>query len=278
MDTTAAVDAYIAQAQARYLSPKTVESYRWGLSYISAPCLPDSPEHIEEILARAGRRLAKESLYDLWRCLRTFHRWAGVRYGIPDPTVHVAAPRRAALLPRALSPAHVQALLGSCRGQRDRLLILVPLDTGLRLSEVAAMRQDSVNSTVRVIGKGNKARHVPISPGLAKELRGIGDLAYVWTTGKGTPMSADGLKTAYRRVFKRAAVRGGPHSLRHTFATEYLRGGGDIYRLSRILGHSTTRVTERYLHLIVDDLLEEHSRISPALPYLATGDTPPRLP
>ena len=64
-------------------------------------------------------------------------------------------------------------------------------------------------------------------------------------------MSVFGIKSVYRRIFALAGVRGSPHSIRHTFATEYLRAGGDLYRLSRILGHSNTRITERYIHLEV---------------------------
>ena len=268
METAVAVAAFITQAQARLLSPKTIDSYRWGLSRLKTERLPISPEEIEGILAEASQQLAPESLHDLWRYLRMFHRWAAVRFGIPDPTVHVAAPRRANHLPRDLSPAQVQALLDACNSQRSRLLVLVPLDTGLRLSEVAAMRKDDLGEAIRVSGKGSKVRYVPISPRLVDELCDIGDQRYIWTVETGKPLSAGGVKTAYKRIFARAGVRGGAHSLRHTFATEYLRAGGDLYRLSRIMGHSTTRVTERYLHLVVDDLIQEHRLISPAMRYL----------
>ena len=271
METSSAVTAFLAQAQARGLSHKTIDAYSWALRQITSETLPTEPAQVETILAQAIPRLASESLYDLWRVLRTFHRWARIRFDIPDPTSHVAAPRRAALLPRALSPANLRDLLEVCQSHRNRLLVLVPLDTGLRLAEIAGLRKDALGATVRVLGKGSKARAIPISPSLVAELRSIGDQDFLWTTSTATPMSISGIKSVYRRIFALAGVRGGPHALRHTFATEYLRAGGDLYRLSRILGHSNTRITERYLHLVAEDLIEEHRRISPALPYLAAG-------
>ena len=148
-------------------------------------------------------------------------------------------------------------------------MVLVPLDTGLRLSEVAGLRKSELAEIVRVLGKGSKIRHVPFSADLVDRLRRVGDESHIWTAADGAPLSRGGVKTTYRRLFAASGVRGGAHSLRHTFATEYLRGGGDLYRLSRIMGHSTTRITERYLHLLVDDLVEEHRRLSPALKYLS---------
>ena len=193
----------------------------------------------------------------------------------PQPKLPPPPPLRSRLLPKALSSAQVCGLLDQgCRSSRDRLLVLVPLDTGLRLAEIAALRKDDLaGATIRVTGKGRKSREVPISSGLITELLLIADGEYVWKSKTGTLLTKRSIGTAFRCIFDRARVSGGAHSLRHTFATEYLRRGGDLYRLSRILGHSTTRVTEQYLHLVTDDLVEEHRRLSPALPYLAAGWT-----
>ena len=276
MKTDIAKDAYIAQAQARQLSHDTISIYRWGVSHIKADDLPTRPEEIEAILAEASQRLAEESVYNVWRYLGMFFRWAADRYDIPDPTVKVAAPRRPKLLPRNLSPEQVEALFDACNDssnfERDRLLVLVPLNTGLRRGEVAAMKKDDLRESVRLLGKGRKERYVPISPSLADELREIGNQKYIWTTDEGGRLAERGVEAAYTRIFDRANVPEGPHSLRHTFATNYLRAGGDIYRLSRILGHSSVTVTQRYLHLLHDDLIEEHRLISPAKRYLHSGD------
>ena len=274
MDTQTAATAFLAQARARGLSPKTVEAYQWALSYVRSEELPEDPAQVEDILANAAIRLASESLRDLYCRLRTFHRWTAARFRVPDPTDHVAAPRRSKPFPKALSPTEVQQLLESALTNRDRLLILVPLDTGLRLGETAQLLKSDLGPTIRVLGKGRKVRQVPISQSLTAELLFTGDVDHIWTAARtGLPLTRHGIKTSYKRIFNRARVLGSPHSLRHTFATEYLRNGGDLYRLSRILGHSNTRTTERYLHLVIEDLVAEHRRISPAIPYL-TGRTP----
>lgn len=69
---------------------------------------------------------------------------------------------------------------------------------------------------------------------------------------------------AYRSIFERAGLKGGPHSLRHTFATEYLKRGGNLFNLQRILGHADLATTRVYVNLVHSDLVQEHLRISPA--------------
>ena len=66
-----------------------------------------------------------------------------------------------------------------------------------------------------------------------------------------------------RRMGERVGIKVHPHMLRHTFATEYLRNGGDLETLRRIMGHSTLAVTQQYLHLIDDDLVQAHRSFSP---------------
>src|SRR5204862_194060 len=73
-------------------------------------------------------------------------------------------------------------------------------------------------------------------------------------------------------LMRRAGVAaGGAHALRHTFATSYVRGGGSVVRLQRILGHSSVTMTMRYVHLVAGDLGEGHAQLSPLGPVLAAG-------
>ena len=122
---------------------------------------------------------------------------------------------------------------------------------------------------VRVTGKGLKTRIVPISQALLAELHFFGGPEHLWVGALNRPLSRDGVKTAFRRIFDRAEIKAGPHSLRHTFATTYLRRGGDLYHLSRILGHSNVRTTDIYLHLVSADLIEDHRRVSPVREWMA---------
>ena len=270
---------FLDYCRSRGLAEATLDAYKWGLRRLPET-LPTTTEELERLLTAARETLAAESVYDIWRVLKTFYKWAAGRYGIPNPMQPIRKPRTEKKLPKSLSRANVFALLNTAESLsgknsyyqalalRNKLLILTPLDTGLRLAEITGLRKSCLGRTVRVMGKGSIEREVPITPALKDELESIGDSEHIWMSFRGNPMSVTTLKTAYRRIFKAAGVPGGAHSLRHTFATEYLRSGGDLYRLSRCLGHTTVRMTERYVHLIVDDLVAEHTLMSPALPYL----------
>ena len=89
---------------------------------------------------------------------------------------------------------------------------------------------------------------------------------------KQSPLAPDGVKSEFRRIFHRAGIKAGPHSLRHTFAAQYLRRGGKIWALQRILGHSRVTTTEIYLHLINEDVIRDHRQVSPIQEWTAPMD------
>lgn len=284
MNTGTATAAFITHARARKLSPRTIEAYTWAFGYLRhLQDLPQIPETIEQVLANAADRLAQESLWDLWRRWRTFFRWAADRYDVINPIervnprtgqvqLTVDRPIRSKPLPKDLTPNQVHELLEhGCRSRRDRLLVILPLDTGLRLAEIAGLQKTNISpEVIRVLGKGRKTREVPLSQEVLHELMFLGNPDTPWTDRSRRPLSLNGIKTAYRRLFARAGVDAGVHSLRHTFATMYLRRHGDLYRLSRILGHSDVKTTAIYLNLVHEDLVDEHRRVSPALQFINT--------
>jgi integrase len=116
------------------------------------------------------------------------------------------------------------------------------------------------------------ARTVPLSWPAARLLTGIGAGDVIWTArtaqrgerAAGGPLTTDGLKRAIRRITRRELGQAyGPHVLRHTMATMYIRAGGDLESLRRILGHSDIRTTAHYLHFVTDDLDDKHAAFSP---------------
>jgi site-specific recombinase XerD len=150
--------------------------------------------------------------------------------------------------------------------KRSQAIALLILDTGLRIGEALGLRKDAVdfdNMLLQVRGKGNRVRKVPFSLECRKVLfKTCSQHRYdlVFCTRDGNAMS----QTNFLRDFKTLAaklgitgVRVSPHTLRHSFAVNFLTSGGDIYLLSRILGHTSVKTTEVYLRSLGVGALQE---------------------
>ena len=191
-----------------------------------------------------------------------------------DPTARISAPRLKRLLPRTLTPEEVDRLLGvhavpaeetTWRTQRDRALLEVLYAGGARISEAVGLTTDDLPpdlSTVRLHGKGDKMRVVPLGrsaraaleawltegrPPLARR----GRASAVFLSRSGRPLDRS---SAWRRVKDAVTAAGlppetSPHDLRHSFATHMLAGGADLRAVQEMLGHASIRTTEIYTHL-----------------------------
>ncbi len=158
---------------------------------------------------------------------------------------------------------------------RAHVVCCLILDTGLRISEVLGLRHqdaDLDNLVLRVTGKGNKQRLVPFTFGLRRLLwhylkgRAPSPVSYLFPTRNGTRTTVRNFQRDFRLfcdAMKVTNVRASPHTLRHTFAAGYLRNGGNVYYLSKILGHTNVSTTERYLQSLgIEDLKAVHERFS----------------
>jgi integrase/recombinase XerD len=158
--------------------------------------------------------------------------------------------------------------------RRVQMLALLVADTGMRLNEALSIKTtdldfDNLLFTIRE-GKGGKQRIVPFSIAMRKVLykhvSSCGRVRLVFSTRDGLPLLQNNVRRDFSKLCKRIGiggnVKGGFHVLRHGFATEYLRRGGDVMRLGRVLGHSTLEVTRRYIHLQTEDLSSVHERLS----------------
>ena len=165
-----------------------------------------------------------------------------------------------------LSEGEVGKLMDAAQTDRDQALLLTVLDTGLRVGEVANMRRaDVADGWLSVDGKVGQ-RRVPVSAPLADRLLALGKGEHLWTGLRG-PLTRAGVVQAYKRMFSRAGITGpkaGPHTIRHTFATWYLRAGGGVRQLQHILGHTKIETTMIYVHLAGVDVQTDHARHSPA--------------
>jgi len=165
-------------------------------------------------------------------------------------------------------------------GQRNLAILLLFLDTGIRVSELVHIDLDDVNleeGSIRIrITKGNRERSVPIGSLVQKALWKYihsgrpkpltHQINRLFLTDKGTPLTINGVQQLIHRCGKKAGItstRVSAHTFRHTFARNYLLNGGDIFSLQKILGHSSLASVRVYLNLFAADVKKQHLRFSP---------------
>lgn len=177
-------------------------------------------------------------------------------------------PQKKAIVPFTETEIRLLFSVTGRKYHRNRAILLLLLDTGIRASELIQLAHDDIDlrtRRVRVMGKGNKERFVPISPRTASALFRImiekendSDHRHLFGITR--------LSLTHLLVYigKKAGVKNVyPHRFRHTFAIYYLRNGGDPYTLQQILGHSTMQMVLHYLQLAQIDIDNAHQRASP---------------
>ena len=265
MQTQPLVDQFLTECKLRGLTTATTLQYRWALNRLHHHC-PELPCGGFDLLPIIGdESLQMESRHDVLKCLKVFFRWAARRHQLPNPCDELSPMPRHRRSRRVLTVDEVNRLLAAAKNPRDRALLLVVLDCGLRLGEVTSLRREYVKDGWLVVQGKSGDRQVPVSDELTTLLTELGEGDYLWIGKKG-PLTRSGVQMAYRRMFGRAAITGtktGPHSLRHTFATYYLRAGGGVRQLQAILGHQDIETTMIYVHLAGVDVQADHALYSP---------------
>ena len=244
---------------------------------------PEVRRWIVAVQSTRERPLAPSSVAGRVRTVRAFASWLAREFDLPtNPLRGLPVPRVPDRLVPSLREPDVRELLraveeGSTRPDRDRAIVLLLLDTGVRLSEAAGLRVgdvDLIEGRCRVMGKGSRERLVPIGRKTRRALRQVlarrgrvGPAEPLFVGPDGRALAAHAIQQLFRRLSGRASlsVRCSPHVLRHTFARSFLQNGGDVFSLQRILGHSPTslQVTRRYVDLVDDDLRAIHRSASP---------------
>jgi site-specific recombinase XerD len=209
----------------------------------------------------------------------TFWRWC-IREELTtnDPFAKVEKPRQLPTLKPALTPDEVEALLKACDGKdwlrlRDKALILLLLDTGLRIHEAHHLTVgDALKEMLLIRGKGGKQRVVFLSHEVRLAIRrylnacpyNLTDESPLWW-GKYGALTLHGLLEAIQKMGKRAGLTKhlGAHAFRRTFATWSLRNGIDLEHLRQLMGHSDYSVLRQYLALVEADLKQAHQQHSP---------------
>jgi site-specific recombinase XerD len=254
------------------MSARTIEYYEWAIRRLGNDELPVSRAALMEAIADPA--LGQESRHDLWRALRRFYKWTHEEGHLEaNPMLRVPAPRRRKTLPRAMDLAEIERLLSQDLARRDRAMLMLMLDTGIRLGEVAGIRWHDVYGEYLVVRGKTGARRVPMSPEVRQLLIGLGDAEHMWVGPKG-PLTPTGVQQLLKRALRGAGIRppkAGPHLLRHTFATHYVRAGGNVRVLQEIMGHQDLGTTMIYVHLAGRDVSADHALYSPARLRLLRG-------
>ncbi len=244
-------------------------------------------QDIEHYLAYRFELAAKpRSAARLLSSLKRFYQYQ-YREGLiaSDPSLQIDNPRIGRPLPKSLTEEEVEALLSvaddsSSEGLRDRAMLELLYATGLRVSELVGLTFSQVNlnqGVVRVLGKGNKERLVPVGQeaehylgryleqGRPELLRGRDVSDAVFVTRRGASMT----RQAFWYMIKRRAQQAGiekhlsPHTLRHAFATHLLNHGADLRVVQMLLGHSDLSTTQIYTHIANQRLRELHAQHHP---------------
>jgi integrase/recombinase XerD len=243
------------------------------------------PDLMDFIAARVKGGSRPRSTARQLSSFRRFFRFL-VREGIvrEDPTAQIAMPKIGRSLPRSLSEAEVESLLGAPAvadplGYRDRTMLEVLYATGLRVSELVSLKLGQINlnqGVVRVLGKGNRERLIPLGEEAVRWMKAFisgarNDILldrstdYLFPTRRGDRMT----RQAFWHIIKRYARKAGvdrelsPHTLRHAFATHLLNHGADLRVVQMLLGHSDLSTTQIYTHVARERLKELHTQHHP---------------
>lgn len=278
----------------RNYSPNTIEAYTHDLDYLLNFMRSDG-------LSLSGMKLADletfaTTIHDfgvsatsqarILSGIRSFFRFLVLEGTLEDdPSELLESPSVGERLPEVLSVDEVDRMeraidLSKWEGQRNRAIIEVLFSCGLRVSELVSLRFNDVSGKdrfLRIIGKGDKERLVPISDTALHEMqlwlydRNLmkvkpGEQDYVFLNRRGAHLT----RTMVLIIIKRAAADAGitktvsPHTLRHSFATALLQGGANLRAIQEMLGHENIKTTQIYTHIdmttLRDEILNHHPR------------------
>ena len=239
------------------------------------------PPHIKKYIQYLlEKKLSPSYINGILKCLRAFFKYAyGEGYIPVNPTLKVNWQREGKVLINTFTDDEVRSLLdafdmSTYLSARNKLILAIAFDTGARNTEICSIREEDIRDNVILIhGKGNKERHVPLTPYLKKLLIKYLRIKQFYFDDKIIPyrnllLSRTGnplTKEALEHIFKQAAakstiraeIRCSPHTARHYYAQANLRNGLDVYSLSRLLGHENINITKRYLQSIQDSSIVE---------------------
>ena len=214
--------------------------------------------------------------------LKSFYRYLQRKGVKADPTAGISGPKTGKPLPAFVRENEISELLDSWEfgddfeGQRNKMIIEMLYGTGMRRAELIGLREEDVRfgeKIIRVTGKRNKQRQIPLLPELAEKLEAYLEIkrelfpgvTWLFVTSKGKQMYP---RLLYRVVHKylglvTSLTKKSPHVLRHTFATHLLNRGADLNAIKEILGHANLSATQIYTHSTFEKLKKVYKQAHP---------------
>lgn len=295
------VDGFISyiEAERRY-SPLTVRNYRRDIADFLEFIGVDKESFDPNAIARADveewiiylfekRKLKAQSVNRSVATLRSFWKWMlGHGHANRDIVSIISQAKTPSRLPVFVSESRMEDVVALLRDDiasddferlRDAVIVLLFYTAGLRLAELANLKIGDISAdyrTIRILGKGEKERIVPLIGRMGEILKKyfsqfssqnicIGQKKALILSKKGEPISVRTIQRIVDRKLKGAGIQGktSPHTLRHTFATHLLNEGADLREIQELLGHSSLKATQVYTHTNIEKLKEVYSTAHP---------------
>ncbi|MDD4033728.1 MAG: site-specific tyrosine recombinase XerD [Bacteroidales bacterium] len=263
-------------------SVNTISAYRNDVQKLSLFMNEEFPgvsptevtaDHLRLFLSRMnGGKMGARSQAQFLSGLRTFYKYWMLEQAVDvNPVENLDYPKLGRPLPEVLNLEEIDALLGAIdlskpEGPRNKAILELLYSCGIRVSELISLKISDLffdEEMIRVIGKGNKQRLIPIGGNAMKEIRSY--LQYnrtqinpdkkavdiLFLNRRGKPLSRVMIFTIIRQLAEKAGVQKkiGPHTFRHSFATHLVQGGADLRSVQAMLGHESIATTEVYTHL-----------------------------
>ena len=253
------------------IKPTTFSKYLYGLANNNSQ--------------RTNKPLSTHTVHGHARCIRAFLFWCAsepqnyISSNIPS---NLSMPKTKKKIVEIFSDLQIKALFVACECEpfprliaRDKAAVAVLIDTGVRAAELCDLMMDQVHLTsrdgyIRVTGKGDKERELPLGKKSRQYLhswiksyrKAPAEEQHVFLGKKFVQMTPNGLNVMVRRLGRYAKIKGRvyPHMFRHTFAVNFLKQGGDLFVLSRLLGHTSIQVTQVYLQALKSDQARHMSK------------------
>lgn len=289
---------FLLSRQADGISPRTLEDYRRHVSSFlrASPNISDYDSLYKATIKYFSQPCSPGYRNIKLRYLRAFFNWCVEKGYIPaNPVAGIKKAKEDIDNIRHVSLEEVKKLLQqpdkkTYTGLRDYCLMLVQIDTGVRPGELLQVRVSDLSLESREIrirpevAKTRVGRTLIITPFTAQQIARFlrirpeywGDDVPLFASENGLAMDEKHWAKRVRQYCKKAGVKVTPYGLRHTFAIEFLKAGGDPFSLQRILGHADLTMTRRYVRLSQDDIREVHEKASPVQKLQQMGKRAPR--